>query len=348
MKILHTSDLHLNKDKEHIFDALECIIETCKSKSVDVLTIGGDMFHKPQDVEQLRTDLRKIFSGLDFDVISISGNHDEIAYTRNLDFGENLKMVTKHPFEIISYDDVNIIALPYTETLTDEKYTQLRAAVDKDRFNALLIHCTLDIGYSSSDFGEEEERKYCPVSSPMLASLGYDIVLGGHFHKDYYVKELGEGKKFVYTGSPVSLSKKEIGQRHAALIDTGANSITRVPLDTYFYDVKTVLIFPGNEEESLKSIEDWKKQFNGMNCTLSVQVDGFGEMDETEFGNKLKTTCAGLEIVNNYRNVENVLSHSLYKRFEEKLSTLESLDKDYLKKTVINVFSEMLAGRKIE
>ncbi len=346
MRILHTSDLHLNQEKEHTLDALNCLIETCKTKSVDLLTIGGDMFHKPQDVEQMRTELRKIFSGLDFDVISISGNHDEIAYTRNLDFGD-LKMVTKQPFEIISYDDVNIIALPYTETLTDERYTQLRAAVDKDRFNALLIHCTLDIGYSSSDFGEEEERKYCSVSSPMLASLGYDVVLGGHFHKDYYVKELGEGKKFVYPGSPVSISKGEIGQRQAALIDTEANSITRVPLDTHFYDVKTVLIFPGNEEESLKSIEDWKKQFDEMNCTLSVKVDGFGEMDETEFSNKLIAICMGLEIVNDYENVENVLSHSLYKRFEEKIIALEGVDTDYLKKIVIDVFSEMLAGRKI-
>ena len=67
-----------------------------------------------------------------------------------------------------------------------------------------------------------------------------------------------------------------------------------------------------------------------------------------QFRDKLNATCVGWEIVNDYLNVENVLSHSLYKRFEEKLSTLEGLDTDYLKKTVIEVFTEMLAGRKIE
>jgi len=348
MRILHTSDLHLNKEKEHTFDALECIIETCKSKSVDVLTIGGDMFHKPQDVEQMRTDLRKIFSGLDFDVISISGNHDETAYTRNLDFGENLKMVTKHPFEIISYDDVNIVALPYTEELSEKHYQELQEAVKKDRYNALLIHCTLDIGYTSSDFGEEEERKYCPVSSATLSSLGFDIALGGHFHKDYYVKELGEGRKFVYPGSPVSLSKKETGQRQAALVDTESNEITRIPSDTHFYDAKRVFIFPGNEEASLKSIEEWKQEFDGMNCTLSVEVDGFGEMDEVMFRDRLSAICDGWEIVNEYKDVGNVLDHSLFKRFVEKINAIDGLDTGFVRKTVIEIFSEMLAGGKIE
>ncbi len=305
------------------------------------------MFHKPHDVEQMRTDLRKIFSGLDFDVISISGNHDEIAYTRNLDFGD-LKMVTKSPFEIIPYEDVNIIALPYMETLTDEKYTQLGAAVEKDRFNALLIHCTLDIGYTSADFGEEEERKYCPVSTPMLASLGYDIVLGGHFHKDYYVKELGEGSRCIYPGSPVSLSKGERGQRQAALVDTESNEITRIPLDTHFYDTKRVFIFPGNEEASLKSIEEWKQEFDGMNCTLSVEVDGFGEMDEVLFSDRLRAICDGWEIVNEYKDVGKVLDHSLFKRFVDKINAIDGLDTGFIKKTVIEVFSEMLAGGKIE
>lgn len=347
MRILHTSDLHLSKEKEQSLDALKCLIETCKTESVDLLTIGGDMFHKPHDVEQMRTELRKTFSGLDFDVISISGNHDEIAYTRNLDFGD-LKMVTKSPFEVISYDDVNIIGLPYTETLTDEIYAQLRTAVDKDRFNALLIHCTLDIGYSSSDFGEEEERKYCPVSTPMLASLGYDVILGGHFHKHYYVKELGEGSRFIYPGSPVSLSKGERGQRQAALVDTESNEITRILLDTHFYDTKIVFVFPGDEEASLTTIEEWKQEFNGMNCTLSVEVNGFGEMDEVLFSDRLRAICDGWEIDNEYKDVGKVLDHSLYKRFVEKINAIDGLENGFIKKTVIEVFSEMLAGGKIE
>ena len=348
MRILHTSDLHLSKDKEYTIDALKCLIDTCNSESVDVLTIGGDMFHKPQDVEQLRTELRKIFTGLDFDVISISGNHDETAYTRNLDFGAKLKMVTKSPFEIITYDKVNLVALPYTETLTDEKYTQLKDAVDKDRFNALLIHCTLDIGYASQDFGEEDERKYCPVSGTMLASLGYDIVLGGHFHKDYYVKKLGEAARFVYPGSPVSLSTGEIGQRQAALIDTEINSITRIPLKTHFYDKKSVSIFPGGEESALQEIDEWKRAYNELNCTLSVEVDGFGEMDELDFREKLNSICGDVKTVNEYQDAGKVLNHSLYKRFVEKIDAIDSLNPEYVKETVIKIFSEMLAGRKIE
>ena len=347
MLILHTSDLHLSKEKDHTLDSLKCLIETCETKSVDLLTIGGDLFNKPQDVEQMRIELRKIFSGLDFDVVSISGNHDEIAYTRNLDFGD-LKMVTKSPLEIIPYEQVNIVAIPYTETFTDEKYAQIKTAVDADKFNALLMHCTLDISYSSSDFGEEAEKKYCPVSSSMLASLGFDVVLGGHFHKNYYVKELGEGSRFVYPGSPVSLSKGERGQRQAALVDTETTEITRIPLNTYFYDTKSMSIFPGNEEASLNSLKEWKEEFEGMNCTLSVEVDGFGEMDEVLFGDRLREICNGWEINNEYQNVSNVLEHSLYKRFVEKIDAIDNLDSGYVKNMTIEIFADMLAGRKIE
>lgn len=41
MRILHTSDLHLSKEKEQSLDALKFLIETCKTESVDLLTIGG-------------------------------------------------------------------------------------------------------------------------------------------------------------------------------------------------------------------------------------------------------------------------------------------------------------------
>ena len=94
MLIIQTSDLHLNPDKSETIQALEFILGTGKNNSADILTIGGDLFDSAKDVETLRSQLRKIFSGNDFRIISIPGNHDIDAYTRNLNFGEDLKMVT--------------------------------------------------------------------------------------------------------------------------------------------------------------------------------------------------------------------------------------------------------------
>ena len=85
-----------------------------------------------------------------------------------------------------------------------------------------------------------------------------------------------------------------------------------------------------------------------MNCTLSVEVDGFGEMDEIVFRDRLSAIFDGLEIVNEYQDAGKVLDHSLYKRFVEKINALDGVNTDFVKKTVIEVFSEMLAGRTIE
>ena len=66
------------------------------------------------------------------------------------------------------------------------------------------------------------------------------------------------------------------------------------------------------------------------------------------FGDRLRAICDGWEIVNNYLDVGIVIEHSLYKRFEDKIANIDGVDTDNVKKTVLEVFSEMLAGRKIE
>jgi len=116
MIIVHTSDLHLNPDKPETFRTLRCILDTCKKFFADVLTIGGVLFDSARDVEALRHNLRQEFSGNAFKIISIPENHDIEAYTRNLDFGEDIEMITNEPFETISFNGVSLVALPYRDT----------------------------------------------------------------------------------------------------------------------------------------------------------------------------------------------------------------------------------------
>ena len=97
-------------------------------------------------------------------------------------------------------------------------------------------------------------------------------------------------------------------------------------MNTHFFDAKHVSIFPGNEEDVLMEIASWKQSHEDLNCTLSVDVSGFGEMDEIEFRKRLKEICDEIEIVNEYKNASNVLDHTLYKRFVEKIDETEGLD----------------------
>lgn len=348
MLILHTSDLHLNPNQPETLEALQCILDTCKAQSVNLLTIGGDLFNQARDVEVLRPKLRQAFSGNDFKVIAIPGNHDIEAYNRNLDFGEDIRMITKRPFDIISFDTVSIVSIPFTENLTDELVVELEKAVNPDKVNILLLHCTLDLSYENLDFGEEERKSYFSISSSLLSKFGYDFILAGHFHKDYYRKNLEGGSIFIYPGSPLSLTRKEIGQRRVALIDTNAGTISSIQLDTPFYDKCRALVRPGSEAETLSNIQRWIQERSGKSCKYLIEVSGFGEMDEIEFRESLHEIAPSAELYNEYKNVENVLSHVLFRRFKEKLEEKEDISqKETLEDRVIEVMSEMLAERKI-
>ncbi|MEM3871142.1 MAG: metallophosphoesterase [Nitrososphaeria archaeon] len=120
MRIIHSSDLHLSERKPETIDALAEILNLAKDLSVDVLTLSGDIFDSPEDAEVLRPRLRRLFSGNNFKIIAIPGNHDFDAYRSNLDFGSDLYVVVKAPFEVLDLGDANIVELLYTGSL-DEK-----------------------------------------------------------------------------------------------------------------------------------------------------------------------------------------------------------------------------------
>ncbi|MEM3885440.1 MAG: metallophosphoesterase [Nitrososphaerota archaeon] len=87
MRFLHSSDLHLSERKSETIYALAEILNLSKDLYVDVLTLSGDIFDSPEDAEVLRPRLRRMFSGNNFKIIAIPGNHDFDVYRANLDFG---------------------------------------------------------------------------------------------------------------------------------------------------------------------------------------------------------------------------------------------------------------------
>ncbi|KXB07724.1 hypothetical protein AKJ51_00430 [candidate division MSBL1 archaeon SCGC-AAA382A20] len=112
MKILHASDLHLQEENERTIDALREVLSVGRENEVDLVTIGGDLFHSREDAEVLRPQLREIFTDNPFKVLAIPGNHDEGAYRGNLNWGPDLEVATEKPFEIREFEDQNIVALP--------------------------------------------------------------------------------------------------------------------------------------------------------------------------------------------------------------------------------------------
>lgn len=339
MKILHTADLHLQEKKPETIKSLELILELAKTHEVDLLTISGDMFDSPQDADNLRIKIRNLFNDLDFSVLAIPGNHDERVFRGNLDFGNCFHALTNTPVECVSiknYPNVNIVGVPFIPQITDELLVALKENRKKDLVNILLIHCTLDISFSKDDFGENESR-YLEVDKSTLCALNYDFVLSGHFHSRFDIRELSSSCTFIYPGSPVSLTWKEIGERKVAILDTDTQRLESLTLNGSFYrDVLSVEVVPDKEEDVLEEIDEWIHKLELENGDFTVQINGFGNMDEKTFSDKIKSFRERVVIENNYKNITEIISHPLYLLFQEELQNTElSLERESIEKAVI-------------
>ena len=87
MKILHTADIHLREYKDERWEALQKLIEVGRQNEVEIFTICGDLFDRGVDAENLRPQIREVFSKTGFKVLIIPGNHDSDSYKSGMYFG---------------------------------------------------------------------------------------------------------------------------------------------------------------------------------------------------------------------------------------------------------------------
>ncbi len=349
--IVHTSDVHLSSDHLERIEALENILSIAEEKNADVVTIGGDLFESEVDANNLRSDLRDIFSGWSYDIIVIPGNHDKKAFMEDLFFGENLEAKVNKPFEqaIIGEGEVKITCLPYTKSPDDELLVSLK---ERDSFNGseiLLLHCSLDAPISNRAVGDEREERYFPISKSKLGELGFDYYLSGHYHNLHKIEISKEGT-FIYPGTPSSVTQKETGPRKIAILDTKKNQIDFQSLETFHYDNLDLEVYPNQEEEALDKIEQWVKKRANRKVEASINVSGHITIDETSFHEALEKVSQGIPFSNQTILVDQVLKHPLFQSFEEKLDEKEfddeKLEKE-LRQRTIKVFSELLSGGKL-
>jgi len=274
----------------------------------------------------LRPQLREIFTDNPFKVLAIPGNHDEGAYGGNLDWGPDLEVATEEPLEIREFEDQNIVTIPFQDELTIELYERIKNASRDPTSEILLLHCTLDIGYSAGSFGEEEAVRYFPITSSTLSEWDFDFVLAGHFHGNTEVRRLDGGGEFIYPGSPVSLNWSETGKRRAVLLDLVEKEREEVVLNTFYRDRYEETIGPGEEDEFVERANGWITERSEDECELRVIPRGHIEVDETEFRESIEEACGGAEVSHDeYKNVEKVLNHPLFKRFKENLDSKEEI-----------------------
>jgi DNA repair exonuclease SbcCD nuclease subunit len=319
-RVYHTADVHLTAAAQERRAALRTLLDTAERDGADVVTVGGDLFDQPGEMERLRAALRNdLFSERPFEILLIPGNHDVEAYRDDVFFGDSCTVLAEEPFThwTAPDGDLRITGLPYRDRPDDELLLALGNREPFDGTEALLLHCSLDAPFDDYETGDEGRRRYFPVTEAVLTELGFDYYLAGHYHSPHQVG-FEDSSVFTYPGTPASTSHAETGKRQISVLETGEGLDFRT-LPTFHYVAQEFTATPGSEEELLEAVRTWVETHVSDAAEASLRVNGFVATAEAAFHAELTEAAGPAALTDETRSVQQILSHPLYRSFEAEL-----------------------------
>jgi hypothetical protein len=135
-----------------------------------------------------------------------------------------------------------------------------------------------------------------------------------------------DGGYFVYPGSPVSITTRELGRRRVDIVDVG-QAPRPEPVDTYHFEAVEVHLDPFDEVHPVDAID---KRLEGMHAHARVLLAVSGcvnlgalGLTETELQAALKKEIARWRIHDmdaRWTDVRDVIDHELFKKFNDQLT----------------------------
>lgn len=334
MKILHTADLHLRGYDDDRWRTLKRLISIGEQEKVEIFIVSGDLFDKNVDAQNLRPRIREVLSNTGFKIVLLPGNHDGESYKGGMYFGADVSILTNvnEPFE---HGDLRIWGFPFEPMEAEKVLGMLRSLSSKltgEKVNILLFHGELlDAFFSRRDFGEEEVGRYMPVKLSYFRDLNVQYVLAGHFHSRFDLRKLENGGYFIYPGSPISITKGEIGQRKVNIFEVG-NAPQEYPLDTPHFDHVSVQLDPSVERNPVELLQE-RLQLVHPQAKVLLTIRGYVNsekigLSEKELARQIrdvaKVRCSE-EPCLEFADVHAILEDDLFKAF---MSKLEQRDYD--------------------
>lgn len=344
-KLIHTADVHLREYQDHRWQALEEVLNTAKQQQASLLTISGDLFDQDSVSQQLREKVRALFSKYEFQIVILPGNHDVNSYSSGEYYGENVHLINNaspQKQKTLTFEKISFAGIPFAQITKEQlikKIEEIDQGFDENQTNILMVHGELtDLFFDSYDFGNEGDKRYLPFSLNMFANTKIDYVLAGHFHTKFHLKKISNtrlknGGFFVYPGSPVSITSRELGPRSVAFIQTN-QSPKQLAIDTHHYQPIEISLQPNDDLDIIKTIED-KLQKLSKNCTGILTVGGFFNkekigLSETELFQKVSSLSDSFNAIFSdelftAKEVSSLFSSSLYQAISTRIN-LEKLD----------------------
>jgi DNA repair exonuclease SbcCD nuclease subunit len=323
LTILHTADVHLRSVGDVRWQALEKLLDSAQMNRADVMVFAGDLFDSDFDGQSLRPRIRQLFERFHGKILIIPGNHDAKAYAEGVFLGNNV-IVFRDLMIPEEIDGVAFWGFPYEEMNEEEILPFLKMAAEKvnpEKTNVLIFHGELyDAGGVWGEYGEEGRSRYLPVKLHYFQNLPWRYVLAGHFHRTFSVHEFAPKHYFVYPGSPVAITRREIGVRKVNLFKMGKTP-QPLDLDTFYYHLVKVKLDPFSEQSPLEMIA---AQMNDIppNARVLLSVNGYINskqlgMSETQLFEAIEKLLGedGDIAEMSFRDIHDILENELFKRF---------------------------------
>lgn len=346
MKLLITADLHLNEDEPERLEVFQWLVDRGLEIGVDAMLIGGDMFDSNHAYQSLKGELLPHLqdTGVGFPIFTVPGNHDsDLSSSSYLDEGirvldERSGSATIDP----DGESPSITGIPYRKGKNPD-FRKNEASVADEGPNILLTHGSLidpDREYIFQGIDRQKEENDHLIFRKDFAELNYDIVVLGHWHQADHLE--GENTDFLYPGSPVPTSKRELGRKWYWVLEIengGEFKFRQKSVDSessWYYRKETLFSVP-NYGTPLS--EEFQKLLKGIekdpHCSLIIEIDGFvsrenelelkGELGEIR--NKFEDDFYGVQL--DWKiNTSGKLDEPFPSRFIEKITQLDGSDVD--------------------
>lgn len=300
MRFLQASDFHLRPDAPHRLDALREVVRQANAEEAGVLLIPGDLFDSPEAAEVLRVEVRDILETFDGKTVVIPGNHDLTAFAPEADYGRSTIVLAGLPYseQIIrdaTGDEVRVFGVPYQDRATlGQALAGLK--IDDPLRAVLLAHGTFE---GSRTFAlaelEGEEDAYFPIcESDLKGRFAYAAL--GHLHTRVTFDRWSADAAWGYAGSPVAVTRGELGPRHAVLVDVepgvGVRDVRPVRLNTDYWESLIVQAAPWESADAV--LDRLRLELAAASSEvdprrgLRLKVDGWTDDDEAEFRSRVE------------------------------------------------------------
>lgn len=308
MKVLHTSDIHISKEHTERFDALLKVVDKAKEVGADFLIIAGDLFDDFDSAMENSVKLRSVFSGLPFKVIVAPGNHDYLIFDSSRDFGEDA-IVLYGEQNVYEYAEKKVcfFTIPYASNVQTssfiERLARASSRLSSDFINILIYHGDLEevvqkVRFRRELVGQEKEGAFSINLTVLRNFPQIRLVLAGHYHNagDPFEIAEGKGRYFAFSGSPVSITRNDLGPRSLLgfeVSDLREISFSRIPLESFYYE-KLEVYLTGVEPDPLMRVREKieEKIQESSNNLILLSVSGYinsslANCSESELRNRI-------------------------------------------------------------